>query len=51
MTKAVNVMSRPVVSVTPDMPARAALVLLLEHGFAALPVVVDDRVAGGRRSR
>ncbi|HEU4349926.1 MAG TPA: CBS domain-containing protein [Actinoplanes sp.] len=46
MTKAVDVMSRPVVSVTPDMPARAALVLLLEHGFAALPVVVEDRVAG-----
>ena len=45
-TKAVDVMSRPVVSVTPDMPARAALVLLLEHGFAALPVVVDERVAG-----
>ena len=39
-------MSRPVVSVTPDMPARAALVLLLEHGFAALPVVVEERVAG-----
>jgi CBS domain-containing protein len=46
MTKAVDVMSRPVISVTPDMPARAALVLLLEHGFAALPVVVDERVVG-----
>jgi CBS domain-containing protein len=46
MTKATDVMSRPVVSVTADMPARAALVLLLEHGFAALPVVVEGRVAG-----
>lgn len=44
--RAVDVMSRPVVSIAPDMPARAALVLLLEHGFAALPVVVDDRVVG-----
>lgn len=39
-------MSRPVVSVTPDLPARAALVLLLEHGFAALPVVVEEQVVG-----
>lgn len=39
-------MSRPVVSVAPDLPARAALVLLLEHRFAALPVVVEDRVLG-----
>jgi CBS domain-containing protein len=46
MTKAVDVMSRPVVTVTPDMPARSAMVLLLEHGFAALPAVVDDFVAG-----
>ena len=46
MTKAVDVMSRPVVTVTPDMPVRAALVLLLEHGFAALPVVVEKRVVG-----
>lgn len=46
MTKAVDVMSRPVATVTPDMPVRAALVLLLERGFAALPVVVDRRVVG-----
>jgi CBS domain-containing protein len=46
MTKAVDVMSRPVVSVSPDLPARAALVLLLERGFAALPVLVADRVLG-----
>lgn len=46
MTKAVDVMSRPVVSVTPDMPVRAALVVLIEHGFASLPVVVDERVVG-----
>lgn len=39
-------MSRPVVAVTPDLPARAALVLLLEHRFAALPVVADERVLG-----
>lgn len=44
--KVADVMSRPVVSVTPDLPARAAMVLLLEHGYAALPVVVDDRVMG-----
>jgi len=46
MMTAADVMSRPVVSVAPDLPARAALVLLLEHGFAALPVVVEDRVMG-----
>jgi CBS domain-containing protein len=38
-------MSPQLVSLTPDMPARAALVLLLEYGFAALPVV-DTRVSG-----
>lgn len=51
MTKAADVMSPQIVSLTPDMPARAALVLL-EYGFAALPVVdapvtgVDARVVG-----
>lgn len=46
MTRAMDVMSRPVVSVTPDLPARAALVLLLEHSFATLPVVADGHVVG-----
>jgi CBS domain-containing protein len=44
--RAMDVMSRPVVTVPPDLPARAALVLLIEHHFAALPVVADDRVVG-----
>jgi CBS domain-containing membrane protein len=52
MTKAADVMSPQIVSLTPDMPVRAALVLLLEYGFTALPVVdasvtgVDARVVG-----
>lgn len=39
---AADVMTRPVVSVTPMMPVRSAMVLLVEHAFGALPVVGED---------
>lgn len=40
--RAVDVMSRPVVSVSPVTPVRSALVLLVERGFGALPVVTGE---------
>jgi CBS domain-containing protein len=40
--KATDVMRRPVVSVSPSTTARAANALLVDHGFAALPVVDED---------
>jgi CBS domain-containing protein len=39
---ATDVMRRPVVSVSPSTTARAANALLVDHGFAALPVVDED---------
>jgi CBS domain-containing protein len=39
---AAEVMSRPVVSLNPTVPVRQAMVLLVEHGFGALPVVSQD---------
>jgi CBS-domain-containing membrane protein len=44
---AAEVMSRPVVSLNPTVPVRQAMVLLVEHGFGALPVVSqDERLLG-----
>jgi CBS domain-containing protein len=40
--KAGEIMSTPVVTVTPDRPAREAIALLAEHDFTSLPVVDDD---------
>lgn len=45
--RAADVMTRPVVTVRPETPIREAVHLLIEHGFAGLPVVDDDeRVVG-----
>src|SRR5215470_5363350 len=42
-----DVMSRPVVSVSPSMPVRSAMVLLVENAFGALPVVGEgERLLG-----
>lgn len=42
-----EIMSRPAVRVGPSTPVREATALLIEHGFAALPVVdADERVVG-----
>jgi CBS domain-containing protein len=42
-----DIMSRPVVRVEPETPVREAVVLLLQHGFAALPVVnANEQVVG-----
>ena len=42
-----EIMSKPVVRVAASTPVREAIALLLQHGFAALPVVnADDRVIG-----
>ncbi|HEX6343271.1 HPP family protein [Umezawaea sp.] len=40
--EATEVMRRPVVSVSPSTTVRAANALLVDHGFAALPVVDED---------
>ena len=42
-----DVMSRNVVSVRPNMPARAAAALLVVHGFTSAPVVTAEGVLGG----
>ncbi|MEV4603609.1 CBS domain-containing protein [Amycolatopsis sp. NPDC049253] len=45
--RARDIMTRPVVGVGPATPVREAIVLLMEHGIAALPVVDEDnRVVG-----
>jgi CBS domain-containing protein len=45
--RARELMTSPVVTVGPDTPAKQAALLLVDHGFAVLPVVdVDDRVLG-----
>lgn len=42
-----EIMSKPVVRVSPSTPVREAIALLIEHGFAALPVVnTDEQVVG-----
>ncbi|MDQ0381162.1 CBS domain-containing protein [Amycolatopsis thermophila] len=40
--RALDIMSRPVTTVTPDVPAKEAARILSTHGFTALPVVDDD---------
>jgi len=40
--KAHEIMTTPVVTVTPDHSAREAIALLAEHEFTSLPVVDDD---------
>ncbi|OXM49437.1 CBS domain-containing protein [Amycolatopsis thailandensis] len=40
--RARDLMTRPVVTVAPEMTAKHAAGLLTEHGFTALPVVNDD---------
>lgn len=40
--RAQDIMSRPVVTVTPRTTAKRAAQLLADHGFTALPVVDDD---------
>ena len=37
--KVTEIMSRPVISVTPDTTIKEAVQLLVEHGFSALPVL------------
>ena len=44
---ATEVMSRNVVSVRPNMPARAAAALLVVHGFTSAPVVTAEGVLRG----
>jgi CBS domain-containing protein len=44
---ATDVMSRNVVSVRPNMPARAAAALLVVHGFTSAPVVTAEGVLRG----
>lgn len=45
--RASDIMTRPVITVGPDDTVRDAAHLLVEHGFAGLPVVDDDeRVIG-----
>lgn len=41
-----QIMSRPVITVTPDMTVQAAAALMLQHKIAGLPVVEDGRVVG-----
>jgi CBS domain-containing protein len=42
-----DVMSRTVVSVRPNMPARAAAALLVVHGFTGAPVVTAEGLLRG----
>jgi CBS domain-containing protein len=45
--RAHDIMTRPAVTVTPDVPIREAAALLVSHGFTALPVVdADQRMVG-----
>lgn len=46
MMRARDVMSRPVVTVTPATTAAEAARILCAHGFTALPVVDADRLVG-----
>ncbi len=41
-----RLMSRPVITVTPETPVREATKLMLEHKIAGLPVVSDERMVG-----
>jgi acetoin utilization protein AcuB len=39
-------MTRPVITITPDIPFRRAFDLMHSHGFHHLPLVENDRVVG-----
>ncbi|NUT52164.1 MAG: CBS domain-containing protein [Saccharothrix sp.] len=41
--RALDIMTSPVITVTPDVPIRVAAALMVSHGFTALPVVDADR--------
>lgn len=41
--RARDIMTSPVITVTPDVPIRVAAALMVSHGFTALPVVNGDR--------
>lgn len=42
-----EIMTRPAVAVSPETPVREATAMLIEHGFAGMPVVnEDDQVVG-----
>lgn len=41
-----QIMSRPVITVTPDMTVQAAAALMLQHKIAGLPVIEGGRVVG-----
>lgn len=41
--RARDIMTSPVITVTPKVPVRGAAALLVSHGFTALPVVDDDQ--------
>ncbi|HEX8871039.1 MAG TPA: CBS domain-containing protein [Lentzea sp.] len=41
--RARDVMTSPVITVTPGVPLKGAAALMVSHGFTALPVVDDDK--------
>ncbi|GLZ35354.1 CBS domain-containing protein [Lentzea sp. NBRC 105346] len=41
--RARDIMTSPVITVTPAVPVRGAAALLVSHGFTSLPVVDDER--------
>ena len=41
--RARDIMTSPVITVTPAVPLRGAAALMVSHGFTALPVVDDDK--------
>lgn len=41
--RARDIMTSPVITVTPDVPLKGAAALMVSHGFTALPVVDDDK--------
>jgi len=45
-TRVESVMTREVVTITPDEPIRAAAELLVAHDVSLLPVIDGERVAG-----
>ncbi|GAA3873603.1 CBS domain-containing protein [Saccharothrix violaceirubra] len=44
--RAQDIMTSPAVTVTRDVPSRAAAALMAAHGFTSLPVLEDDRLVG-----
>ena len=41
--RARDIMTSPVITVTPAVPLKGAAALMVSHGFTALPVVDDDK--------